>query len=77
MKRHNLHGSMSAKGCYYDNACAESVFHSLKMECIHGKRFASREIMRTTVFNYIKCVYNRWHRYSACGGLSLEHQNLA
>lgn len=68
-KRHNLRGSMSAKGCCYDNACVESLFHSLKVECIHGESFASREIMRTTVFNYIECDYNRWRRHSACGAL--------
>ncbi|HAS0990077.1 TPA: IS3 family transposase [Enterobacter hormaechei] len=80
LKRHNLHGSMSAKGCCYDNACAESFFHSLKVECIHGERLISREIMRMTVFNYIECDYNRWRRHSACGGLSPEqfdNQNLA
>ncbi|KFD18250.1 transposase [Tatumella ptyseos ATCC 33301] len=49
LKRHNLRGSMSARGCCYDNACAESFFHSLKVECIYGERFISREIMRTTV----------------------------
>ncbi|EHK4219505.1 IS3 family transposase, partial [Salmonella enterica subsp. enterica serovar Poona] len=79
LKRHNLRGSMSAKGCCYDNACAESFFHSLKVECIHGERFISREVMRTTVFNYIECDYNRWRRHSACGGLSpkqFENQNL-
>ncbi|MFP1810506.1 IS3 family transposase, partial [Lonsdalea quercina] len=66
--------------CCYDNACAESFFHSLKVECIHGEYFASREIMRSTVFNYIECDYNRWHRHSACSGLSpeqFENQNLA
>ncbi|WP_154816863.1 IS3 family transposase [Enterobacter kobei] len=80
VKRYNLRGSMSAKGCCYDNACAESFFHSLKVECIHGERFISREIMRTTVFNYIECDYNRWRRHSACGGLSpeqFENKNLA
>ncbi|WP_145916168.1 MULTISPECIES: IS3 family transposase [Dickeya] len=80
VKRYNLRGSMSAKGCCYDNACAESFFHSLKVECIHGERFISREIMRTTVFNYIECDYNRWRRHSACGGLSpeqFENENLA
>ncbi|EBA9368442.1 IS3 family transposase [Salmonella enterica] len=80
LKRHNLRGSMSAKGCCYDNACAESFFHTLKVECIHGEDFASREIMRTAVFNYIECDYNRWRRHSACGGLSpeqFENQNLA
>lgn len=53
LKRHNLRGSMSAKGRCYDNACVESFFHSLKVECIHGERFTSREIMRTTVSNMI------------------------
>ncbi len=80
LKRHNLRGSMSAKGCCYDNASVESFFHSLKVECIHGERFTSREIMRTTVFNYMECDYNRWRRHSACGGLSpeqFENQNLA
>lgn len=80
LKRHNLRGSVSAKGCCYDNACAESFFHSLKVECVHGERFISREIMRTTVFNYIECDYNRWSRHSAWGGLSPEqfaNENLA
>lgn len=80
LKRHNLHGSMSAKGCCYDNACVESFFHSMKVECIHGERFINREIMRMTVFNYIECDYNRWRRHSACDGLSpeqFENQNLA
>ncbi|ENA2703422.1 IS3 family transposase, partial [Salmonella enterica] len=49
LKRHNLRGSMSARGCCYDNACAESFLHTLKMECIHGEDFVSREIMRTAV----------------------------
>lgn len=79
LKRHNLRGSMSAKGCCYDDACVESFLHSMKVEYIHGERFASREIMSTTVFNYIECDYNRWRRHSACGGLSpeqLENANL-
>ncbi|EBW5287761.1 IS3 family transposase [Salmonella enterica subsp. enterica serovar Thompson] len=80
LKRHNLRGSMSARGCCYDNACAESFFHTLRVECIHGEDFVSREIMRTAVFNYSECDYNRWRRRSACGGLSpeqFENQNLA
>ncbi|MFA3763137.1 IS3 family transposase [Yersinia sp. 2466 StPb PI] len=80
LKRNNLCGSMSARGNCYDNACAESFFHSLKVECIHGERFTRREIMRTTVFNYIECDYNRWRRHSACGGFSpeqFENQTLA
>lgn len=48
---------MSAKGNCYDNACAESFFHSLKVECIHGERFRSRAQMRETVFEYIETDY--------------------
>ena len=80
LKRHNLRGSMSAKGRCYDNACVESFFHSLKVECIHGESFINREKMRTTIFNYVECDYNHWRRHSACGGLSpeqFENQNLA
>jgi len=80
LKRHNLRGSMSGRGNCYDNACAESFFHSMKVECVHGERFASREIMRITVFNYIECDYNCWSPHSACGGLSpeqFENQTLA
>lgn len=57
----------------------KASLHSLKVECIHGERFISREEMRTTVFNYIECDYNRWRRHCACGGLSpeqFENQNL-
>ncbi|KJO50301.1 transposase [Klebsiella aerogenes] len=39
---------------------------------IFAERFISREMMRTMVFNYIECDYNRWRRHSACGGLSPE-----
>ncbi|HAK7943532.1 TPA: IS3 family transposase, partial [Salmonella enterica] len=46
--------------------------HTLRVECIHGEDFVSREIMRTAVFNYSECDYNRWRRHSACGGLSPE-----
>ena len=60
------------KICCYDNVCVERFFHSLKVECIHGEHFTRREIMRTTVFNYIECDYNRWRRHSACDGFSPE-----
>lgn len=36
-QQYQLLGSMSARGNCYDNACAESFFHSLKVEAIHGE----------------------------------------
>ena len=42
LTRYELKCSMSAKGNCYDNACAESFFHSLKVEAIHGEQFKTR-----------------------------------
>ncbi len=72
IREHELHCSMSAKGNCYDNACAESFFHSLKVEAIHGERFTTREEMRQTVFEYIEVDYNRTRRHSANGFISPE-----
>jgi putative transposase len=33
---------------------AESFFHTLKVEVIHGERFSTGEEMRQTVFEYIE-----------------------
>lgn len=70
LQQHELLGSMSAKGCCYDNACAESFFHSLKVEAIHGERFDTREAMRQTVFEYIETDYNPVRLHSTNGFLS-------
>lgn len=72
IKRHDLLCSMSAKGNCYDNACAESFFHTLKVEAIHGERFSTRMEMRQTVFEYIEVDYNRTRRHSANGYISPE-----
>ena len=72
IRAHQLRCSMSAKGNCYDNACAESFFHSLKVECIHGERFMSRAHMRETVFEYIETDYNRQRRHSTLGHISPE-----
>ncbi len=70
LKAHGLLCSMSAKGNCYDNACAESFFHSLKVEAIHGERFATREAAKQAVFEYIEVDYNRTRRHSANGYIS-------
>ena len=63
---------MSARGNCYDNACAESFFHTLKVEAIHDERFLTCEAMRQTVFEYIEVDYNRNRRHSANGYISPE-----
>lgn len=65
LQQNQLLGSMSAKGNCYDNACAESFFHSLKVEAIHGERFATRDSMRQAVFEYIETDYNPVRLHSA------------
>ena len=70
MTKYQLVCSMGGKGNCYDNACGESFFHSLKVEAIHGERFATREEMLHTVFEYIEVDYNRTRRHSANGYIS-------
>jgi transposase InsO family protein len=80
IRQHKLLCSMSAKGNCYDNAVAESFFHTLKVEVIHGERFLTRALMRQTVFEYIEVDYNRTRRHSACGYISpdaFEAQQVA
>ena len=80
LTEHKLVCSMSGVGNCYDNACAESFFHSLKVECIHGERFPTRSQMRQTVFEYIEVDYNRNRRHSAIGMISpdsFEARNVA
>lgn len=50
--------SMSAKGNPYDNACAESFFKSLKVECISRHHFDTREQAEKAVARYM-LFYNR------------------
>jgi transposase InsO family protein len=70
--RHKLLCSMSKKGDCYDNAAMESWNHSLKVEAIHGERFATREMAKAHVFEYIEVYYNRKRLHSRLGYLSPE-----
>jgi len=69
---HDLVCSMSAKGNCYDNACAESFFHTMKVEAIHGEPLLNREGTRQVVFEYIEVDYNRNRRHSTNGYISPE-----
>jgi transposase InsO family protein len=59
--------SMSRKGNCWDNAPTESWFNSFKNERVHGWRFATREAMTATAFEYIEVFYNRKRLHSTLG----------
>lgn len=63
----NIRQSMSRSGCCYDNAVAESFFHSLKVEWLHGNDLRDRITIRSVVFQYIEGYYNRSRRHSSIG----------
>jgi len=64
--------SMSRKGNCWDNAVAESFFHSIKTELIYTERYATREIAKQSVFHYIEVYYNRVRRHSTIGSIAPE-----
>jgi putative transposase len=59
--------SMSRTACCYDNAPMESFFHTLKVELVHQRRWATREQARRDLFAYIEGYYNRRRIHSALG----------
>jgi len=56
--------SMSGRGNCYDNAVAESFFHTLKVEQLHCFRFISRNSAKRAVFEFIEMFYNRKRLHS-------------
>lgn len=65
IRNNRLVGSMSRKGNCWDNAIAESFFHTLKVELIHGNRYKNREEAKQSLFQYVECYYNRVRMHSA------------
>lgn len=61
--------SMSAKGNPYDNACAESFFKSLKVECISRYHFFTRHQAEQAVARYM-LFYNRRRIHASLGYVS-------
>jgi transposase InsO family protein len=69
----NIHGiecSMSRKGDCWDNAVAESFFHTLKVELIHDRNYKTRLSAKKDIFEYIEVFYNRQRRHSYLDYLS-------
>jgi putative transposase len=65
LTQHRIVQSMSGKGNCYDNAVAESFFHTLKTELVYFEDYQTREESRRSIFEYIEVFYNRERRHSA------------
>ena len=62
---HGLRCSMSRRGNCYDNAPMESFFHTLKVECLHRYRFATRADAKARIARYIESFYNTARMHSS------------
>jgi putative transposase len=58
---------MSGKGDPYDNAMMESFFSTLRAELTDLERFATQQVARTAVFEFIEVFYNRQRLHSSLG----------
>lgn len=67
LQKHGFLQSMSRKGNCWDNAVAESFFHSIKTQLIHHCRFQNVAEAEQTLFSYIEVYYNRQRKHSTNG----------
>jgi transposase InsO family protein len=70
LKEHLIVQSMSRKGNCWDNAVAESFFHSLKTEFTNHEMFETRAKANEMIFEYIEVFYNRERMHSSNNYLS-------
>ncbi|WP_329089135.1 IS3 family transposase [Streptosporangium sp. NBC_01469] len=61
--------SMGRVGCALDNAAAESLNSTLKVEFVYRHRFATRAEARLKIATWITDFYNARRRHSAADGL--------
>lgn len=64
LKKHGIIQSMSRKGNCWDNAVAESFFHTLKTGRVNHKRYQTRAAAQQDIFEYIEVFYNRKRLHS-------------
>ena len=69
LNRFGMVASMSRKGNCWDNACAETVFGSLKVERLAGQRFATRRAAQDETLAWIRW-YNQTRMHSTLDYLS-------
>ncbi len=76
LEKHKIIQSMSGKGNCYDNAVAESFFHTLKTEWIYWEKFKTRNEAKSSAFSFIEVFYNRKRRHSYLEYLSPYNYEL-
>lgn len=78
LKRHSLRPSMNRPGSCGDNAHAESFFHSLKAEKLHGVKFRNERHLRQALSCYINGFYNPRRLHSGLDYVSpIDYEKLA
>ena len=70
LEQYGIVQSMSKKGDCWDNAVAESFFHSLKTELVHHEIFLTRLQANEKIFEHIEIFYNRQRLHSSNGYMS-------
>ena len=70
---------MSRKGDCWDNAVAESFFHTLKTELTNHHEFNNQQEAKNVIFEYIEVFYNKIrihsdNEYLAPAEFELKHK---
>ena len=69
--------SMGRVGCALDNAAAEAVNSTIKVELVHRRQYATRAAARAEIGTWIAGFYSTHRRHTACGGLSpVDYEQL-
>jgi len=69
--------SMGSRGCAYDNAACESAIGTTKLELVEQHVFATRDIARLRVFDYIEAFHNPLRMHTTLGDLSPNEYEAA
>ncbi|CAM4378904.1 MAG: IS3 family transposase ISAzvi9 [Legionellaceae bacterium] len=77
IKDYRLVGSMSRKANCWDNAIAESFFHTLKVELIHESVYKTRKQARLSIFQYVEGYYNNRRKHSSINYMTRYEAELA
>jgi putative transposase len=64
LKAQDITCSMSGTGNCFDNAVAESFFHTLKTEHVYFEEYETRGQAKQSIFEYVEVFYNNRRRHS-------------